>query len=403
MPFQVSLSGLNAASSDLNVTANNVANVNTTGFKRSRANFMSLFATGLQSVSANATGQGVRLASVDQQITQGNINFTQNNLDLAISGDGFFTLSDGGAITYTRAGAFGLDRNGFVVNATGARLQVFPQQGGEFNTGQLQDLRLQTTDAPPQATALVEAGFNLPAEAEEPAVAFDVDDPESYNHTRSVTIFDSLGTEHQATYYFRKTATDNVWEVFLYINDDPVGGAETLEFDATGELEEPPAGILNFGLWTPPTGAEDIDLDTNFSSTTQYGSNFTVNSLTQDGFASGRLIGVDINEEGVVFARFTNGQSNALGKIALTNFANPQGLEKIGDTAWAETFESGQSLRGEARTASFGVIQGGALEAANVNLTEELVNMITAQRNFQANAQMISTADTITQTIINIR
>ncbi|QOC21226.1 flagellar hook protein FlgE [Wenzhouxiangella sp. AB-CW3] len=403
MPFQVSLSGLNAASSDLNVTANNVSNVNTTGFKRSRANFMELFATGLQSVSSNATGQGVRLASVDQQITQGNIDFTENNLDLAISGDGFFTLNDGGATTYTRAGAFGVDRNGFVVNATGARLQVYPEQGDEFNTGQLEDLRLITTDSAPQASSEVEAGLNLPADAIEPGVAFDPDDPDSYNHTRSVTIFDSLGTEHQATYYFRKTANDNEWEVHLQINDDPVGGAELIEFDGSGSLIDPPGGTLNFGIWTPPTGADDIDLDTDFSNTTQFGSAFTVNNLTQDGFASGRLIGVDISEEGVVFARFTNGQSDALGKVALTSFANPQGLEKIGDTAWAETFESGQALRGEARTGSFGVIQSGALESANVNLTEELVNMITAQRNFQANAQMISTADNITQTIINIR
>lgn len=404
MPFQVSLSGLNAASSDLNVTANNVANVNTTGFKRSRANFMELFATGLQSVARNATGQGVRLASVDQQFSQGNIDFTQNNLDLAITGDGFFTLNNGGAITYSRAGAFGVNREGFVTNATGARLQVFPPvETGGFNTGQLEDLRLITTDSAPRTTTTVEAGLNLPANATAPTVPFDPDDPDSYNHSRSVTIFDSLGAQHNATYYFVKGTNDNEWEVRLYINGDPVGGPEALDFDGNGSLINPVNGIINFPPWTPPSGANDISLATNLRNTTQFGSAFSVNSLSQDGFTSGRLIGVDISAEGVVFARFTNGQSTALGKVALSNFANPQGLENVGDTAWAETFESGSVLRGEAGTGSFGLVQSGALESANVNLTEELVNMITAQRNFQANAQMISTADTITQTIINIR
>lgn len=406
MSFQISLSGINAASSDLNITANNVANVNTAGFKRSRGNFTELFASGLQSLSSTATGLGVRLSSVQQEFSQGNISFTGNNLDLAISGDGFFTMSDGGALAYTRAGAFGVDREGFVVNDSGMRLQVYPPQGSgaNFNTGQLSDLQLNTSDSPPQASTEVTLGLNLPANAAQPAVTpFDSSDPDSYNHSRSLTVYDSLGTAHTANYYFVKTANPNEWEVHLEIGGVAAGGPQTLEFDSTGNLTAPANGELNFPAVTVNPNADDITLTADFSNSTQYGEQFAVNNLTQDGFASGRLIGIDVDEEGVVQARFTNGQSEPLGKLALTSFANPQGLEKLGDTAWAETFTSGDAVLGEAGTSSLGSIQSGALEDANVDLTEELVNMITAQRNFQANSQMISTADQITQTIINIR
>ncbi len=160
---------------------------------------------------------------------------------------------------------------------------------------------------------------------------------------------------------------------------------------------------MPLGAFNPGTGAADITMSLDFGTATQFGNNFGVNSLSQDGFTTGRLTGVSVDAEGVVFARFTNGQSTSLGKLALANFVNPQGLQQIGDTAWAESFQSGDALLGEAGTASFGNIQSGALEASNVDLTAQLVNMITAQRNFQANAQMISTADTVTQTVIDIR
>ncbi len=405
MPFQIALSGLNAANSDLNITANNIANVNTSGFKRSRGDFAELFASGLQAVSSNAIGLGTRLSQVQNQFSQGSISFTENNLDLALTGDGFFTLSSNQELSYTRAGAFGINRDGFVVNAQGARLQAFPPQGvNGFNTAQLTDLRLVTTDNPPQATEAIEAGLNLPADAVAPPVApFDPDDPDSFNHTTSLTVFDSLGQTHTASYFFVKTANPNEWEVSLTIDGNAVGVAQPLAFDSTGQLVVPANGEIAFPLFTPGNGADPIELTTNFENATQFGGLFGVNSLSQDGFASGRLSGVDISQEGVVFAQFTNGQSTPLGKLALANFANQQGLQNVGDTAFGETFESGQVRFGEAGTSSFGVIEAGALEDSNVNLTAELVNMITAQRNFQANAQMISTADTVTQTIINIR
>jgi flagellar hook protein FlgE len=400
MPFAVALSGLNAASSDLNVTGNNIANANTTGFKGSRAEFADVFAVGAQAI-----GNGVRLSAVSQEFSQGGVDFTDRGLDLAISGEGFFTTSDNGLISYTRAGAFGVDRDGFIVNNQSQRLQIFPvANNGTFNTGTLSDLQLQTTDSPPQATASANFGVNLPANAAPPPVAvFDPNNASTFNHSTALTIYDSLGASHTVTSYFVKTATANQWEARFYIDGTPVGGANAMTYSNLGVLTVPAGGTFTLPAYTPATGAANITLTTNLLNSTQYGSAFGVNSLSQDGFASGRLSSIDVDTSGVIFARFTNGRSEPLGQVALSNFANPQGLRQLGDTSWGETFTSGDAVRGSAGTGSFGLIQAGALEASNVDLTEQLVNMITAQRNFQANAQMISTADQVTQTIINIR
>ena len=405
MPFAIALSGLNAASADLGVTANNVANVNTTGFKESRAQFSEVFAVGTQSVSSSASGSGVRISAIAQQFTQGNIDFTDNALDLAIGGEGFFVISDDGARSYTRAGAFGVDNQGYVVNAQGARLQAYPYAGNDlFNTGTPQDLQLQIGANPPAETTRADLGINLPANAPLPAnPVFDPLDPSSFNHTTSVTVYDSLGAAHTATVYFIKDAVPNTWNTQVEIEGTPVAGAVPIVFNPDGSLNTPAGGLMPLGAYDPGTGANPITMSLNFGTATQYGNNFGVNSLSQDGFTTGRLTGVSVDSEGVVFARFTNGQSTSLGKLALANFVNPQGLQQLGDTAWGESFQSGDALLGEAGTASFGNIQSGALESSNVDLTAQLVQMITAQRNFQANAQMISTADTITQTVINIR
>ncbi|MDD3764930.1 MAG: flagellar hook protein FlgE [Nevskiales bacterium] len=406
MPFRVALSGLNAASADLNVTANNIANVNTTGFKGSRAEFADLFPISAFGVSSTATGAGVRLSRVAQQFTQGAVNFTQNSLDLAISGEGFFTLSDGGATVYSRAGAFGTDRDGYVVNASGQRLQVYPpvSGGSAFDTARLSDLQLSTADNPPAATTQVNTAINLPANASPPANGtFDATDPTSYNHTTSVTVYDSLGAAHTASLYYIKTANPNEWDMRVQVDGTDVGGANTLTYSDSGVLLTPASGDLTLPAYTPTTGAADINLTLSLGDSTQFGDNFGVSSLTQDGYTTGRLTGVEITQEGVVQARYTNGQATPLGQLAMATFPNPQGLQQLGDTSWGESYAAGQVIRGTAGSTNFGLIQSGALEASNVDLTEQLVNMITAQRNFQANSQMISTADQITQTVINIR
>jgi flagellar hook protein FlgE len=406
MTFRVALSGLNAASTDLNVTANNIANTSTSGYKGSRAEFAEVFAVSATGVSSTQTGQGAKVSNVAQQFTQGNIDFTDSSLDLAISGQGFFILNDGGAQAYTRSGAFQADRSGFVVNAEGMRLQVYqPAPAGGFNTGALSDLRISTSESPPSATGTVGIVANLPANATPPLNgAFSPTDPTSYTNATSLSLYDSLGAAHTGTLYFTKTANTNEWLAQLYVDGTAVGTPQTLAYSSTGALVTPAGnGQIRFPAYAPATGAAPIELSLDVSRTTQYGSSFSVNSLTQDGYTTGRMIGIDISSTGVVQARFTNGRSNPLGQVALANFANPQGLQQLGNTNWAETFDSGQVLRGQAGTSGFGLVQSGALEASNVDITEQLVNMITAQRNFQANAQMISTVDQITQTIINIR
>jgi flagellar hook protein FlgE len=405
MSFRIALSGVNAAQADLNVTANNIANTSTTGFKGSRTEFADMFAVSLQGVSSNASGNGVRVAAVAQQFAQGNIEFTDSNLDLALSGQGMFILSDQGALAYTRAGAFQMNRDGYVVNSMNQRLQVYPPlAGGGFNTGGLADLRLVTTDSAPQATSNVDYVLNLPASATPPPVAvFDPTDPNSFNQATSLTLYDSLGATHTGTMYFVKTATANQWTAQLSIDGTLVGTPQTLQYSNTGVLTAPVGGLLAFPAYTPTTGAADMTVSVDLGQSTQFGGNFSVNSVTQDGYTTGRLIGIDIDETGIVQARFTNGNSQSLGQVAVANFANVQGLQQLGNTQWAETFASGQALRGQAGNSGFGLVQSGALEGANVDVTEQLVNMITAQRNFQANAQMISTADQITQTIMQIR
>ena len=249
MPFRIALSGLNAASADLGVTANNIANVNTTGFKESRAQFAEVFAVGAQSVSSSASGSGVRLANIAQQFTQGNIDFTDNSLDLAISGEGFFVLNDGGARLYTRAGNFSVDRDGFVTNTEGLRLQAYPVGAdGLFNTGELSDLQLNTGANPPAPTQNVSFGLNLPAEEPAPLnPVFDPTDPASFNYTTAVTIYDSLGSAHTQTAYFIKDAAANTWSVQTTIDGNPVGTPQPVVFGGDGRLKLYNSGMMR--IW----------------------------------------------------------------------------------------------------------------------------------------------------------
>ena len=412
MPFRIALSGLNTATTDLEVTGNNIANASTNGFKLSRAEFGDLYANSIQDTSNNAAGQGAQVSRVAQQFTQGSVDFTSNNLDLAISGQGFFVLQNAdGTTSYTRAGAYTVDRDGYVVNHSGDNLQTYPAVAGAggtttFNTGVLQDLQLPITPSAPNPTGTISASLNLDSSSTAPTTAFDPLDSTSYNDSTSTTVYDTLGNAHTATLYFRKTA-DNTWEGYQYVDGNSVtaGGSASfpVTFDSAGALATPAGGTVTMDAYTPSGGGGVLNMSLDFTGTTQYGTDFAVNNLSQDGYSSGRLAGVDIDGEGVVFARYTNGQSSALGKVAMAKFNNEQGLRQIGDTSWAESFSSGNVQLGEAGTSSFGQIQSGALESSNVDVAEQLVNLITAQRNFQANAQVIQTGDQITQAIINLR
>ncbi len=404
MSFDLALSGLNAATADLNVVSNNVANVATTGFKESRAQFADIYAQTQQGVSKIAVGNGVQVTAVAQQFSQGNVTATQNNLDLGINGNGFFIMSDGGALKYTRAGAFQVDNSGFITNSSGERLQGYPPLAtGGFNTGGLSDIQLTTAENPPSATTTASLTLNLPSSAKAPTVAvFNPTDPNSYTNTTSLTTYDSLGAAHTAQLYFIKGAVANNWTTQLLVDGNAVGVPQALAYSSTGALTAPVGGKVAFPAYTPATGGAPMNLTVDFSNTTQFGDAFTVNAVSQNGFTTGRLIGIDIDGSGVVEARFTNGKATPLGQVAMANFENPQGLQQLGKTEWAETFSSGQPVRGVGGSSGFGTMQSGALESSNVDITAQLVNMITAQRDFQANAQVISTTDQITQTIITM-
>ncbi|HEX4872939.1 MAG TPA: flagellar hook protein FlgE [Nevskiaceae bacterium] len=405
MSFRIALSGINAAASDLSVIGNNIANANTTGFKASRSEFADFFPVTAYGLSQNGIGSGVRVAQVAQQFDQGTVSFTNNALDLALSGEGFFTLSDGGSTVYSRSGAFGTDANGYVVNAANQRLQVYPPlASGSFDSSRLADLQLSTADSAPAATTRIGAVLNLPASATAPANApFSATDPTTFTRVVPTTVYDALGAAHSANLYFIKGANPGEWTMQTQIDGVDVGTAQTLQFDGTGALTSPAGGNITLPAHSPANGAVPMALTLDLGGSTQYGESFGLNSLTQDGYTTGRMSGLEIGEDGVVSARFTNGQSRTLGQIALAAFANPQGLQQLGDASWGETYASGSVVRGVANSAQFGLIQSGALESSNVDLTEQLVNMITAQRSFQANAQMISTQDQITQTVINLR
>ena len=404
MSFNIALTGLNASNEDLSVTSNNLANAATVGFKGSRTEFSDLFASTSTGVSATAVGNGVAVSEVAQQFTQGNIETTGNNLDLAVNGNGFFITSDNGALQYTRDGEFQLNADNQIVNAAGQALQGYPAlANGTFNQGGLSDISLTTTQSSPQATTTAQLTANLPADATPPTDApFSPTDANSYNETTSLTVYDSLGAAHTASLYFINTG-ENTWNAALYIDGTEVGTPQALDYTDTGQLETPADGNLSFGAYTPATGAAPMNTTFNFSNTTQYGDTFGVTAVQQNGYTTGQLSGINIDSSGVVQAQFTNGNSVNLGQVAIANFANPQGLQQLGNASWAATNESGAPVNGVAGNSGFGSIESGSLEESNVNTTSALVEMITAERNFQANAQMIQTDDQVTQSIIDIR
>jgi flagellar hook protein FlgE len=404
MSFDLALSGINAANTDLNVTSNNLANVDTTGFKESRAEFADLFAQTQEGVSQTAVGNGVQVAAVAQQFGQGNITSTGNNLDLALSGSGFFIVSNNGALSYTRNGSFQVDQNGYLVTASGEQVQGYaPLANGSFNTGGLSSMQLTTAESAPQATTTADILLNLPSSAAAPTNApLNPADPTTYTDTTSLTVYDSLGAAHTAQLYFMKGATANNWTTQLYVDGTAVGGAQALTYSSSGALTTPANGQVSFGAYTPATGAAAMNVTFNFGQSTQFGDSFGVNSVSQNGYTTGSLTGINISSSGIVQANFTNGQSKTLGQVALSNFANPQGLQQEGNTQWQQSFSSGDPVNGVAGGSGFGSIESGSLESSNVDITSQLVNMITAERDFQANAQMISATDQVTQSIINI-
>lgn len=431
MSFQQGLSGLNAASKTLEAIGNNVANSSTVGFKSSQAQFADVFASSLSGSGSGSTqvGIGVKVAQVAQQFSQGNVTSSNNPLDLAINGGGFFRMSTNGAITYGRNGQFALDKSGFIVNANGARLTGYTANvNGVISTGAPADLNIATADLAPKVTGTVNAVLNLDSnkpQIDQTIKPFSTTDATSYTNATSVSVFDSLGVSHVLQTFYVKVAptaafpNSGTWNVYGAADDKvlavlpaatppvPIVLA-TLRFNTDGSLDKtnsvPAAPALTTASVPVGSGAATpFPVAFDYTGTTQYGSTFSVNSLKQDGFASGRLSGFNTGSDGVITGRYTNGQSTVLGQVVLANFANLNGLQPLGNNLWAESSASGQALVSVPNSGSLGVLQSSAVEDSNVDLTAELVNMITAQRVYQANAQTIKTQDQVLQTLVNLR
>ena len=419
--MRVGQSGLQASAAEINVIGNNIANSNTAGFKGSRAEFGNLIASSSLS-SSSVIGSGVCINAIGQQFNQGNIIYTNNNLDMAISGNGFFQFLDpGGSTVYSRAGAFMVDSEGYIVNSLSQRLigRTSTTQSNVLDA--LGPMRTSQSYIDPKATSNVSIGANLNAGAEstDSTIDFDRSDPATWNNVTTMTIHDSLGVAHTLSFYFRKEEVgvdeDAKWTAHMSIDDSDgeVGDAIELTFDENGHLngpgEDSALGIVEvdvsefINLGSAEAGGDPILLTMNFSQMTQYGGEFGVNELAQDGYSTGHLAGVIVDENGIICGRYTNGQTQTIGQVVLTDFLNPHGLIQLGENTWAEGPASGAPTTGDPGTAGLGMIQGGSIEASNVDLTGELISLITAQRNFQANAQVISTADSLMQTLINIR
>jgi|AntRauTorckE6833_2_1112554.scaffolds.fasta_scaffold06641_2 flagellar hook protein FlgE len=582
MSFNVGLSGLRGAQTDLSVTGNNIANASTTGFKQSRAEFGDVYNSSIMGTGKHSVGSGVLTERISQQHAQGNINYTDRALDMAINGNGYFILSNDGQTEYSRAGYFDLDKDGFITNNVGKRLQGYEANlNGDIQSGALGDIQLTQTNIQPRATSQIEMELNLDSRSEEgtgaslatfnvpftenapvagdsftveipdgsgqtvgvdydgtewsidganetltvdgetftatvsgsnirltaanpraidgtlapdytvagagvngaASVAFDATtftngttgnwdianfdprDRATYTDANSTSIYDSLGNEHVLRQYYikvdRNDSNDgNAWAVLTslngtfidsdgqssgfteanwastttndkynmvqavkffnvagdlqgvksydngdYLADQPggvtLGGVGATAFELTMEGITPGSGFGSNTAGNPPDFNDLINF--RFRGTTQYGDRFAVQSQSQDGYTTGRLAGLEVDEEGIIFGRYTNGQNRPVGQVPLATFTNPEGLKPNGSTAWVETTESGIPAINMAGAGITGKVEGGALEESNVDLSEELVKMIIAQRNYQANAKTIQTQDTLTQTIINLR
>ena len=403
MAFNTSISGLQAAQKDMGVISNNIANVGTTGFKRSDSLFAELYTASLGGAGTQP-GSGVTLERIRSDFGQGSFEFTSSQLDLAIDGNGLFVLKNGQETLYTRAGAFRLDNDGFVVTESGANLQGYgADDNGQINTA-LGNLQITNALLAQKPTEEITFNGNLDSRATAPTTApFDATNPETYNFTSTTTVYDSAGAAHQVTLYFAKDATAaNQYNVTASIDDVVQPETAALVFDNAGVLDATSVTALNLASYTPANAnAQPINID--FSTITGYGATSATSGVTQDGYAAGQLAGFEFDRTGVAYATYTNGETRAVGQVALATFTNPSGLQSAGKTNFAESSTSGVASIGTPDSGARGIIRPSALESANVDLTVELLALIEAQRNFQSNAQAIQNANDASQAILQLR
>ena len=403
MAFNTSISGLQAAQKDMGVISNNIANVGTAGFKRSDALFAELYSASLNGTGPQP-GSGVTLEAIRNDFGQGGFEFTSSQLDLAIDGNGLFVLQNGAETLYTRAGAFRLDGDGFVVTESGANLQGYGADDSGQITTALGNLQITNALLAQKPTEEIVFNGNLDSRAETPSVVpFDAADPDTYNFTSTTTVYDSAGAAHQVTMYFVKDpVTAGQYNVSVAIDDVVQPETAALLFDNNGVLDAASAQALNLASYQPANAnAQAINID--FSNVTGYGASSATSGVTQDGYAAGSLAGFEFDREGIAYATYTNGETRAVGQLALATFTNPGGLQSAGKTNFAESASSGLASIGTPDSGPRGVIRPSALESANVDLTVELLALIEAQRNFQSNAQAIQNENDASQAILQLR
>ncbi|HHQ4514605.1 lateral flagellar hook protein FlgEL [Aeromonas veronii] len=398
MSFSIGLSGLRAVNQELSVISNNVANASTAGFKSSRAEFAAIYGGG--------QAGGVEMNNVSQNFDRnGDVMRTGRGLDLAISGSGFFVLKDGsGQTSYTRAGMFQRDSGNYLTTASGTRLQGYTtDDAGKLQSGVVGDIQVKAGSLPAKPSDKLEFVANLKADASIiPAdPKFDPNKSNTFSYSQSSKVYDSLGTEHTVTQYFVKKGT-NAWDVHYSFNGadvTPAAGAKMI-FDPNGKLDTG-ASTIPPSLALKPVGASPIELQLDMSRVSQYASDFNATRNQSNGYTAGDLTGVRVDADGGVYATFTNGQSLLQGQVVMANFTNPNGLLQTNNTTWQQSFSSGQPVLGAPGTGTMGKLTAGAYESSNVDLTGELVSLMTSQRNYQANAKTISSADKMTQVLFN--
>ena len=437
--FNIGLSGLKSTQTGLEVTSNNIANSGTAGYKNNTAEFAAVY-------NGSQRG-GVKVANVKEDfVTGGEIVRTGNALDIAIDGQGFFAISENGRTAYTQAGQFQLDNDLNVVNANGGKLQGFgvsQVDGGDptIVPGVLTDLKIEASNIEAQASTNINFNGNLSSSSDviayptAPAV-FDPKDGSQYNFSQSTEVFDSLGNSHVMTQYFNHTGS-NEWQAMFFLDgkpltqgqlsalgattgsqaiDDGAGGSInagtiSLNFDTDGKMVPFSGDLTAVDLEVPITstpgnaeitsGAAALNIALKFDGTTQFGSSFSVNENDANGYTSGAFSGVKVEDDGRVFATFTNGESKLQGQVVLASFANVDGLEQGSNTVWYQTEESGSALYGEPESGSLGKLLSGSFMGSNVDISEQLVGLMSFQQNYQANAKTISSADEMMQILFS--
>jgi flagellar hook protein FlgE len=406
MAFSQGISGLSVAAANLDVIGNNIANSGTVGFKSAAATFQDVYA-------GSRVGLGAAVSGVVQNFTQGTTQSSSRPYDVAIlNGDGFFRMaSASGEVLYSRNGQFTPDKDGYIVNAQGLRLTGYGvNASGGISGGTPSPIQIPTAPMTPKATTAVTTEFNLDARLATPTkTPFNSADSDTFNYSNAVgPVYDSLGNPHDVAVYFVKNPTPvNTWSVYGSSDGAPLNAGaalSTLTFDSSGKMTAPASGQLNIGPLTFTNGAAPLSATVDLTGTTQFGAANAMNKLDQDGYRSGELTSFSINPDGTITGKFSNEQTQLLGQVVLSSFANPNGLEPKGNNVWSETQASGAALTGTpGEGTKLGSLQAGALESSNVDLTAELVNLIVAQRNYQANAQTVKTQDQVMQTLMNIR